>query len=122
MCRQRFSQFCITAEVDLTEIQNVVEHVIDQLPQPICGGQRFIRRQRGTVCLLYTSSDDPSQFLTLWTTTQQQTPAVDDPEYDKMMDAATYIVDYNEYMEALHNIEHYLVQDQVCLLYTSRCV
>ena len=64
----------------------------------------------------YTASDDPSQFLTLWTTTQQQTPAVDDPEYDKMMDAATYIVDYNEYMEALHNIEHYLVQENVYVI------
>ena len=33
-----------------------------------------------------------------------------------MMDAATYIVDYTEYMEALHDIEHYLVQEQVYLI------
>lgn len=64
----------------------------------------------------YTASDDPSQYLTLWTTTQQQTAAVDDPEYDRMMEEATWIADPNEYMQAMHDIEHYLVEEQVYLI------
>ncbi len=64
----------------------------------------------------YAASDDPSQYLSLWTTTQQQVAAVDDPEYDRMMDEVSYIADYDEYMQAMHDIEHYLVQDQVYLI------
>ena len=36
----------------------------------------------------YTASDDPSQFLTLWTIGQQVVPAVEDPAYDQMIQEA----------------------------------
>ena len=52
----------------------------------------------------YTASDDPSQFLTLWTIGQQVVPAVEDPAYDQMIEDAAKIVDHTEYMLSLIHI------------------
>ena len=64
----------------------------------------------------YSSGDDPSQFLNLWTTGQQIVAAVDDPVYDQMVDEASYLVDHTEYMNAMHAAERYLIQEQVYLI------
>ena len=61
----------------------------------------------------YVVSDDPSQFLTLWTTGQQIVPAVSDPVYDKMVEDAGYLTDRTEYMKALHEAEYYLIEENV---------
>lgn len=61
----------------------------------------------------YSASDDPSQFLNLWTTGQQVTPAVDDPAFDKMIDDVGFITDRTEYMNKLHEIEEYFVEEKV---------
>ena len=60
----------------------------------------------------YTASDDPSQFLTLWTTGQQVVAAVDDPAYDKMVAEASALIDHTEYMEALHAVEEFVVEEE----------
>ena len=64
----------------------------------------------------YTVADDPSQFLTLWTTGQQIVPSVDDAHYDEMVESASYLTDHAEYMKALHEAEYYLIQEQVYLI------
>ena len=64
----------------------------------------------------YTASDDPSQFLTLWTIGQQVVPAVEDPAYDQMIEDAAKIVDHTEYMNALHAAEEYLIEQQAYII------
>ena len=64
----------------------------------------------------YSAADDPSQYLNLWTTGQQIIAAVDDATYNKMIDDAGYLVDHVEYMNALHDAEKYLVEDQAYLI------
>lgn len=64
----------------------------------------------------YTASDDPSQFLTLWTIGQQVVPAVEDPAYDQMIQEAATIVDHTEYMNALHAAEEYLIEEQAYII------
>ncbi|WP_370778293.1 peptide ABC transporter substrate-binding protein [Holdemania massiliensis] len=74
----------------------------------------------------YSAGDDPSQYLSLWTTGQQVVPAVDDPAYDKMVDEAGYLVDHAEYMNALHAAERYLVEEMVYVIplfnYNTPCL
>ena len=74
----------------------------------------------------YSAGDDPSQYLSLWTTGQQVVAAVDDPTYDKLVDEAGYLVDHTEYMNALHAAEHYLVQEMVYVIplfnYNTPCL
>ena len=64
----------------------------------------------------YTASDDPSQFLTLWTIGQQVVPAVEDPAYDQMIQEAAAIVDHTEYMNALHAAEEYLNEEKAYII------
>ena len=64
----------------------------------------------------YSAGDDPSQFLSLWTKDQQIVAAVNDSKFDDMIDKAGYLVDHADYMEALHEAEHYLIQEQVYLI------
>lgn len=64
----------------------------------------------------YSAGDDPSEYLSLWTTGQQIKAAVDDADYDKMFDEAGYIIDHTDYMNAMHAAEKYLVQEQVYLI------
>lgn len=64
----------------------------------------------------YSANNDPSEYFALWTTGQQIVAAVDDPAYDKMVDEVGYIVDRTEYMNELHAIERYLVEENVYLI------
>ena len=64
----------------------------------------------------YTGATDPSSYLDLWTTSMQIVPAVSDETYDKMVDDASYIVDHSEYMQALHEAERYLVEEQAYII------
>ncbi len=64
----------------------------------------------------YSDAIDPSYYLDLWTRSMQIVAAVDDPAFDQMVEDASYIVDLTEYMEALHDAEHYLIQDMVYLI------
>ena len=62
------------------------------------------------------SSNDPSEFLTQWTKAMQPVPAVSDDKYDQMMVDVTKIVDRTEYMNKLHEIEDYLVEENVYVI------
>lgn len=64
----------------------------------------------------YVGATDPSAYLDLWTTSMQVVPAVSDPTFDKMVEDASYIVDRTEYMEALHEAEHYLVEENAYVI------
>ncbi len=59
---------------------------------------------------------DPMRLLKLWTVEGQVVAAVADPEYDKMVDEALQIADSVPYIEALHGLEDYLVEENVYLI------
>ena len=59
---------------------------------------------------------DPMRLLKLWTVEGQVVAAVADPEYDKMVDAALQLADPVEYINALHGLEDYLVEENVYLI------
>lgn len=61
-------------------------------------------------------SNDPSEFLSQWTRAMQVIPAVADDKYDQMMNDVTKIVDRTEYMNELHKIEDYLVEENVYVI------
>lgn len=61
-------------------------------------------------------SNDPSEFLSQWTRAMQVVPAVADDKYDQMMNDVTKIVDRTEYMNELHKIEDYLVEENVYVI------
>ena len=61
-------------------------------------------------------SNDPSEFLNQWTRSMQPMPAVSDDAYDQMMTDVTKIVDRTEYMNKLHEIENYLVNENVFVI------
>lgn len=61
-------------------------------------------------------SNDPSEFLNQWTKAMQPVPAVADDTYDQMMADVTKIVDRTEYMNKLHEIETYLVEEMVYVI------
>lgn len=61
-------------------------------------------------------SNDPSEFLNQWTKAMQPVPAVADDKYDQMMTDVTKIVDRTEYMNKLHEIEEYLVEEMVYVI------
>lgn len=61
-------------------------------------------------------SNDPSEFLNQWTKAMQPVPAVADDAYDQMMADVTKIVDRTEYMNKLHEIETYLVEEMVYVI------
>lgn len=64
----------------------------------------------------YVSASDPSAYLDVWTKSMQIVPAVADDTYDQMVDDASYIVDHDAYMDALHDAEHYLVEENVYII------
>lgn len=64
----------------------------------------------------YVGATDPSSYLDIWTKSMQIVPAVADDTYDKMVDDASYIVDHDAYMDALHDAEHYLVEENVYII------
>ena len=57
-------------------------------------------------------SASPMNFLKNWTSGNLVYDNIDDPTYDKMIDDAKYIVDAEEFAEALHEAEDYIVQEQ----------
>ena len=61
-------------------------------------------------------TNDPSEFLNQWTKAMQPVPAVADDAYDQMMADVTKIIDRTDYMNELHEIEKYLVEDQVYVI------
>lgn len=61
-------------------------------------------------------TNDPSEFLNQWTQDMQPVAAVADDTYDQMMTDVTKIVDRTEYMNKLHEIETYLVEEQVYVI------
>lgn len=61
-------------------------------------------------------ANDPSEFLNQWTKAMQPVPAVSDDNYDQMMNDVTKIVDRTEYMNKLHEIETYLVEENVYVI------
>ena len=61
-------------------------------------------------------SNDPSEFLNQWTKAMQPVPAVSDDHYDQMMNDVTKVVDRTEYMNELHKIEDYLVEENVYVI------
>ena len=64
----------------------------------------------------YVASDDAMQYLVLWTTAIQVVAAVDDPEFDKMVDEAQKITDTTEYYTELHKLEDYLCEENVYVI------
>ena len=63
-----------------------------------------------------TAGSDAIQHLNLWITSKQIVPAVDDAEYDSMMEAASLITDPAEYYDALHAAEDYLCDTNVYVI------
>lgn len=61
-------------------------------------------------------TNDPSEFLNQWTQAMQPVAAVADDTYDQMMTDVTKIVDRTEYMNKLHEIETYLVEENVYVI------
>lgn len=61
-------------------------------------------------------TNDPSEFLNQWTQAMQPVAAVADDAYDQMMTDVTKIVDRTEYMNKLHEIETYLVEEKVYVI------
>ena len=89
------------------EFQNVESAVFyDQLDQ----GDFEIARYG------YGAADNAIQYLELWTTPMQVVPAIDVPEFDQMIADVRKIVDPIEFDEALHEIEHYLVEENAYVI------
>lgn len=63
-----------------------------------------------------TSGADPIGHLKLWITSKQIVPAVDDAEYDAMIEAASLMTDPTEYYTALHAAEDYLCDTNVYVI------
>ena len=61
----------------------------------------------------YVASDDAMQYLVLWTTGIQVVAAVDDPEYDAAVAAASELTDMTEYYTALHALDDYMYPENV---------
>lgn len=61
-------------------------------------------------------TDDPISFLKIWTTGQQVVAAVDDADYDQMVDDASRLTDPTEYYTALHDVEDYLCEENVYVI------
>lgn len=59
----------------------------------------------------FVAPDDAMQFLQLWTNDMQVVSAVDDSEYDKLIEAASTLIDPAEYYGMLHKAEDYLCDE-----------
>lgn len=63
-----------------------------------------------------SAGSDAIQHLNLWITSKQIVPAVDDAEYDAMIEKASLITDPAEYYTALHAAEDYLCDTNVYVI------
>ena len=61
-------------------------------------------------------SDDAIRLLKLWTTEGQVVAAVSDPVYDEMCDNTLQLSDHAAYIKAMHEMEDYLVEENVYLI------
>lgn len=61
-------------------------------------------------------NSNASRLLTLWSTEGQVVAAVSDPTYDQMCKDALQITDNAEYINALHELEDYLVEENVYVI------
>lgn len=102
MLEQMWKAVGINVELDVVE-SGVFYDQIDQ--------GDFDMSRYGLMC-----TNDPSEFLNQWTQAMQPVAAVADDAYDQMMTDVTKIVDRTEYMNKLHEIETYLVEEQVYVI------
>lgn len=102
MLEQMWKAVGINVELDVVE-SGVFYDQIDQ--------GDFDMSRYGLMC-----TNDPSEFLNQWTQAMQPVAAVADDTYDQMMTDVTKIVDRTEYMNKLHEIETYLVEEQVYVI------
>lgn len=102
MLEQMWKAVGVNVELDVVE-SGVFYDQIDQ--------GDFELSRYGLMC-----SNDPSEFLNQWTKDMQPVPAVADDKYDQMMIDVTKIVDRTEYMNELHKIEKYLVEENVYVI------
>jgi len=102
MLEQMWKAVGVNVELDVVE-SGVFYDQIDQ--------GDFDMSRYGLMC-----ANDPSEFLNQWTKAMQPVPAVSDDKYDQMMNDVTKIVDRTEYMNELHNIETYLVEENVYVI------
>lgn len=102
MLEQMWKAVGVNVELDVVE-SGVFYDQIDQ--------GDFDMSRYGLMC-----ANDPSEFLNQWTKAMQPVAAVADDNYDQMMNDVTKIVDRTEYMNRLHEIERYLVQENVYVI------
>lgn len=102
MLEQMWKAVGINVELDVVE-SGVFYDQIDQ--------GDFDMSRYGLMC-----TNDPSEFLNQWTQAMQPVAAVADDTYDQMMTDVTKIVDRTEYMNKLHEIETYLVEENVYVI------
>ncbi len=102
MLEQMWKAVGINVELDVVE-SGVFYDQIDQ--------GDFDMSRYGLMC-----TNDRSEFLNQWTQAMQPVAAVADDTYDQMMTDVTKIVDRTEYMNKLHEIETYLVEEQVYVI------
>lgn len=63
-----------------------------------------------------SATDSPMQFLEIWTTSMQIVAAVDDADFNQMVTDAKQIVDPVEYINACHDAEAYLYDENVYVI------
>lgn len=102
MLEQMWKAVGINVQLDVVE-SGVFYDQIDQ--------GDFDMSRYGLMC-----SNDPSEFLNQWTKAMQPVAAVADDNYDQMMNDVTKIIDRTEYMNQLHEIEKYLVEENVYVI------
>ena len=64
----------------------------------------------------FSNSSDPLAYFKIWKSSEQAVAAVDDPKLDEMIDDAYNTVDHTEYLNKLHDIETYMLEDQCFLI------
>lgn len=64
----------------------------------------------------YSAADSAIQYLELWTTNMQVVAAIDDPDFNQMVEDARQLADPSEYISALHAAEDYMVEENVYVI------
>ena len=64
----------------------------------------------------FSNSSDPLAYFKIWKSSEQAVAAVDDPKLDEMIDDAYNTVDHTEYLNKLHDIETYMLEEQCYLI------
>ncbi|MBQ6058690.1 MAG: peptide ABC transporter substrate-binding protein, partial [Clostridia bacterium] len=67
-------------------------------------------------CYADSVLEDAIRLLKLWTTEGQVVAAVSDPVYDEMCDNTLQLRDHAAYIQAMHEMEDYLVEENVYLI------